>query len=62
MIFVLDPQGHVYTQATLSGDALEMAVRRFNPDRRKKAKRQRREIWEYMKSKGFTVIERRLTS
>lgn len=59
VIFVLDPQGHVYTQASLSGDALDAAVRRFNPDRRKKAKKQRREIWEYMKPKGFSVIEKR---
>jgi hypothetical protein len=61
VIFVLDPQGHVYSQATLSGAALDAAVARFNPDRRKRAKQKRREIWEYMKSKGFTIIERKLT-
>ena len=59
MIFVLDPQGHVYTQATLPGDALNAAVHRFNPDTRKKT--DKREVWEYMKAKGYKVIERSLT-
>ncbi len=65
MIYILDPEGHVYVDPqTLSSVALDRAVRKFNPAIRRitgNSSRQRtaaRQTWEKMKLQGFTIMEK----
>lgn len=46
--------GLEYTRGESSGAALNAAVLKFSPDKRRQV---RRGVWEHMKQKGFRLLE-----